>query len=61
MCPLIFDQEVVARAGALVTLDRYGEPAVNRGYDRPEDEPSAESTVRDGVDPLLEGQGAEIG
>jgi ParB family transcriptional regulator, chromosome partitioning protein len=53
--PLIFDPLEIGRAGAFVTLDRYGALAVYRGYVRPEDEPVDETAV----DPLLAGQGAD--
>ena len=46
--PLIFDGEETARAGAFVTLDRYGELAVYRGFVRPEDEPRADGDVHSG-------------
>ena len=58
--PLVFDQTEVMRAGAFVTLDRSGELAVYRGYDRPEDEPRIETAVQDGVDPALAGQGVGL-
>ena len=57
--PLIFDTEEVARAGAFVTLDRYGELAVHRGFVRPEDEPREEIDVHSG-EPVADGQGAEL-
>ena len=43
--PLIFDPLEIGRAGAFVTLDRYGALAVYRGYVRPEDEPVEEAAV----------------
>jgi ParB family chromosome partitioning protein len=55
--PLNFDQTEIGRAGAFVTLDRYGALAVYRGYVRPEDEPVEETAVQDGADPALAGQG----
>ena len=55
--PLIFEQTEIARAGAFVTLDRYGALAVYRGYVRPEDERRDQSTVQDGLDPALAGRG----
>jgi len=58
--PLIFEQTEIAWAGAFVTLDRYGALAVYRGYVRPEDEPRDESTVQDGVNPALVGQGDDL-
>ena len=58
--PLIFDQAEVVRAGAFVTLDRYGELAVYRGYVRPEDELWIETAVQDGIDPAAAGQGDEL-
>ena len=44
--PLIFDAEEVKRAGAFVTLDRYGDLAIYRGYVRPEDEPREEAETQ---------------
>jgi ParB family chromosome partitioning protein len=55
--PLIFDAEEIARAGAFVTLDRYGELAVYRGFVRPEDEPRADV---DSGEKAADGQGAEL-
>ena len=55
--PLIFDEEEIGRAGAFVTLDRYGALAVYRGYVRPADEPVEETAVQDGTDPAVAGQG----
>lgn len=55
--PLIFDPLEIGRAGAFVTLDRYGALAVYRGYVRPEDEPVEETAVQDGSDPAVAGQG----
>ncbi len=57
--PLIFDTEEVARAGAFVTLDRYGELAVHRGFVRPEDEPREEIDVHSG-EPVADGQGGDV-
>ncbi|OBY27062.1 ParB/RepB/Spo0J family partition protein [Leisingera sp. JC1] len=57
--PLIFDAEEIARAGAFVTLDRYGELAVYRGFVRPEDEPRADVDVHSG-EQAADGQGAEL-
>lgn len=37
-----FDPAEQARAGVFVTLDAYGEPRIERGYVRPEDEPAPE-------------------
>ncbi|MFV1527675.1 MULTISPECIES: ParB/RepB/Spo0J family partition protein [unclassified Phaeobacter] len=57
--PLIFDDEEIARAGAFVTLDRYGELAVYRGFVRPEDEPREDADVQSG-EQAVGGQGAEL-
>ena len=57
--PLIFDPLEIGRAGAFVTLDRYGALAVYRGYVRPEDEPVDETAVQDGTDPTVVGQAAD--
>lgn len=46
---------MIGRAGAFVTLDRYGALAVYRGCVRPEDEPA----VQDGTDAAVAGQGAD--
>ena len=40
--PVQYDPEEVARAGAFVSIDRSGRLRVERGYVRPEDEPSVE-------------------
>ncbi len=58
--PLIFDDEEIARAGAFVTLDRYGELAVYRGFVRPEDEPREETAVQDGDGADALGQGGDV-
>ncbi|MAQ45086.1 MAG: DNA-binding protein, partial [Confluentimicrobium sp.] len=57
--PLIFDAEEIARAGAFVTLDRYGELAVYRGFVRPEDEPREDANVHSG-ELAADGQRAEL-
>jgi ParB family chromosome partitioning protein len=57
--PLIFDAVDIARAGAFVTLDRYGELAGYRGFVRPEDEPRADVDVHSG-EQVADGQGAEL-
>ena len=57
--PLIFDAEEIARAGAFVTLDRYGELAVCRGFVRPEDEPRQDADVHSG-EQAADGQGVEL-
>ncbi|MFP1646342.1 ParB/RepB/Spo0J family partition protein [Pontitalea aquivivens] len=57
--PLIFDAEEIGRAGAFVTLDRYGELAVYRGFVRPEDEPREDVDVYSG-EQAADGQGAEL-
>ena len=56
---MIFDPTEIRRAGAFVTLDRYGALAVYRGYVRPDDEPVEETAVQDGVDSALAGQGGK--
>jgi len=57
--PLIFDAEEIRRVEAFVTLDRYGELAVYRGFVRPEDEPRADVAVPGGAQ-AADGQGAEL-
>ena len=57
--PVIFDDEEIARAGAFVTLDRYGELAVYRGFVRPEDEPRQDADVHSG-EQAADGQGVEL-
>ncbi|ATG37760.1 hypothetical protein PhaeoP23_03683 (plasmid) [Phaeobacter piscinae] len=56
---LIFDDEEITRAGAFVTLDRYGKLAVYRGFVRPEDEPREDADVHTG-EPVAGGPGAEL-
>ena len=57
--PLIFDAEEIGRAGAFVTLDRYCELVVYRGFVRPEDEPRQDGDVYCG-EQAADGQGAEL-
>ena len=57
--PLIFDDEEIGRAGAFVTLDRYGELAVYRGFVRPEDEPREDADVHSG-EQAADGQSVEL-
>jgi len=57
--PLIFDAEEIARAGAFVTLDRYGELAVYRGFVRPEDESREDADVHSG-EQAADGQVAKL-
>ena len=37
--PVIYDPAEIARAGVFISIDRDGEPIIERGYVRPEDEP----------------------
>ena len=57
--PLIFNAEEIGRAGTFVTLDRYGELAVYRGFVRPEDEPREDADVHSG-EQAADGQGVEL-
>ena len=57
--PLIFDAEEIAKAGAFVTFDRYGDLAVHRGFVRPEYEPRADADVHSG-EQAEDGQGDEL-
>lgn len=57
--PLIFDDEEIARAGAFVTFDRYGELAVHWGFVKPEYEPREDADVHSG-EQAEDGQGAEL-
>jgi len=43
--PLIFDPTEIGRAGAFVTLDRYGALAVYRGYDHLTSDESIENGI----------------
>lgn len=40
--PVAYDPEEVARAGVFVSIDRFGNLVVDRGYVRPDDEPGVE-------------------
>lgn len=44
-----FDPDEQARAGVFVMLDAYGEPRIERGYVRPEDEPAPEPKPEEGA------------
>lgn len=57
--PLIFDDEEIARSGVFVTLDRYGELAVYRGFVRLDDEPRVDVDVHSG-EQAADGQGHEL-
>ena len=57
--PLIFDDEEIARAGAFVTFDRYGELAVLWDFVKPQCEPREDADVHSGVQAEY-GQGAEL-
>lgn len=46
--PYVFDPEEVARGGAFISLSANGEPKVERGFVRPEDEPEDETDDDDG-------------
>lgn len=46
--PYVFDPEEVARGGAFISLGADGEPKVERGFVRPEDEPVVETDDDDG-------------
>ncbi|RJG39943.1 ParB/RepB/Spo0J family partition protein [Mesorhizobium sp. DCY119] len=55
--PYVFDPEEVARGGAFISLAANGEPKIERGFVRPEDEPVAESNGGDVDDGDSDGQG----
>lgn len=57
--PLKLDAEEIGRAGTFVTLDRYGEHAVYRGFVRPEDEPREDADFNSS-EHAEEGQRAEL-
>jgi ParB family chromosome partitioning protein len=40
--PIVYDPAEIARAGVFISIDRDGDPVVERGYVRPEDEPAAD-------------------
>lgn len=40
--PIVYDPAEIACAGVFISIDRDGEPVIDRGYVRPEDEPVAE-------------------
>jgi ParB family transcriptional regulator, chromosome partitioning protein len=42
--PVMYDREVIARAGAFVSIDSSGDIRIERAYVRPEDEPSVAQT-----------------
>lgn len=44
----VFDTDVIARSGAFVSLDREGDPQIERGFVRPEDIPQAKPDRRPG-------------
>lgn len=56
--PLNFEAAEIGRAGAFVTLDRYGELTAYRGFVRPEDEAREYGEVHSG-EHVADGQSAE--
>ncbi|HCL63633.1 MAG TPA: DNA-binding protein [Rhizobium sp.] len=48
--PYVFDRQDVARGGAFISLAANGEPKIERGFVRPEDEPVAELESSEGDD-----------
>ncbi len=60
--PYVFDSQEVARGGAFISLSADGEPRIERGFVRPEDEPVAETQTGDADYGDGDGQGeAETG
>jgi ParB family chromosome partitioning protein len=57
--PYVFEPEEVARGGAFVSLAANGEPRIERGFVRPEDEPVAESDGDDADDGDSDGRQGE--
>lgn len=55
--PYVFDPEEVARGGAFISLAANGEPKIERGFVRPEDEPVAEPESGDAGDDASDRQG----
>lgn len=47
--PILYDPAEMARAGVFITLDGNGKLRIDRGYVRPEDEPTNDVVVEDGV------------
>lgn len=45
--PYVFDRQDVARGGTFISLDASGEPKIERGFVRPEDEPVVETDEED--------------
>lgn len=41
--PIVFDPAEIARGGVFISIDRDGDPVIERGYVRPEDEPVADA------------------
>lgn len=41
--PIVYDPDEIARAGVFISIDRDGEPVIERGYVRAEDEPMADA------------------
>ncbi|TQN59937.1 ParB/RepB/Spo0J family partition protein [Agrobacterium tumefaciens] len=55
--PYVFDSQDVARGGAFISLGADGEPKIERGFVRPEDEPVAEPQTGDTDDDASDRQG----
>lgn len=55
--PYVFDRQEVARGGAFISLAANGEPRIERGFVRPEDEPVAELQTGEADGGDSDGQG----
>ncbi len=58
--PIIYDPAEIARAGVFVSIDRGGEPVIERGYVRPEDEPATDAGDDENENAVIVGNDGEV-
>jgi ParB family chromosome partitioning protein len=58
--PIIYDPAEIARAGVFISIDRDGEPVIERGYVRPEDEPVADAGDGENENAAAAGNDGEV-
>ncbi|KND18908.1 plasmid partitioning protein ParB [Pannonibacter phragmitetus] len=58
--PIIYDPAEIARAGVFVSIDRAGEPVIERGYVRPEDEPATDAGDGENENAVVVGNDGDV-
>ena len=58
--PVIYDPAEIARAGVFISIDRDGEPVIERGYVRPEDEPVTDAGDGETENTVVAGNNGDV-